>query len=87
MEIGTKIRKLREDKKLSQNELALELGISQTTLHNIEIGASQKINFLLMDKISRIFDKDLDYFLENNSTVNNVKENKGQVNCSENVTI
>jgi len=79
MEIGTKIRKLREDKKLSQNELALELGISQTTLHNIEIGASQKINFLLMDKISRIFDKDLDYFLENNTVNINVKENKGQV--------
>jgi len=79
MDIGTKIRKLREGKKLSQNELALELGISQTTLHNIEIGASQKINFLLMDKISRIFDKDLDYFLENNTVNINVKENKGQV--------
>ena len=38
MDIGTKIRKLREDKKMSQNELALELGISQTTLHNIETG-------------------------------------------------
>ena len=87
MDIGTKIRKLREGKKLSQNELALELGISQTTLHNIEIGASQKINFLLMDKISRIFDKDLDYFLENSSINNSVQENKGQINFGENVTI
>ena len=88
MSIGTKIRKLREAKNLSQNDLALELGISQTTLHNIEIGVPQKISFLLMDKISQIFDKDLDYFLEDNSTINNnIQENKGQINYGENFTI
>ncbi|MDR2650911.1 MAG: helix-turn-helix transcriptional regulator [Prevotellaceae bacterium] len=86
MDIGTKIRKLREAKMLSQNDLALKLGISQTTLHNIEIGASQKIDFLLMDKISRIFDKNLEYFLEDSTVHNNVKENKGQISC-ENFTI
>ena len=48
MNIGFKIRKLRENKKMSQNELALQLGISQTTLHNIETGNSHKIDFLLM---------------------------------------
>jgi transcriptional regulator with XRE-family HTH domain len=31
MSIGVKIRQLREIKKLSQNELAYQLGISQTT--------------------------------------------------------
>jgi len=49
MSIGVKIKKLREYKKMSQNELALQLGISQTTLHNIETGNSHKIDFLLMD--------------------------------------
>ncbi|MDR0232650.1 MAG: hypothetical protein LBI82_11105 [Dysgonamonadaceae bacterium] len=66
-------------------KLGIPLGISQTTLHNIERGASQKIDFLLMDRVSKIFEKDLDYFLENN-TVNNIKENNGQISC-DNVTI
>ncbi len=39
-----------------------------------------------MDKVSRIFEKDLDYFLENNVVNNNVKENKGQISC-DNFTI
>jgi transcriptional regulator with XRE-family HTH domain len=86
MDIGTKIRKLREDKKMSQNELALQLGISQTTLHNIETGNPRKIDFLLMDKVCNIFDKDFSYFVNDYVINNNVKENKGQVSC-ENFTV
>ena len=84
--IGIKIRKLRENRSMSQNDLAEQLGISQTTLHNIECGGSQKIDFLLIDRVSRIFEKDLDYFLENNVVNNSVKENKGQISC-DNFTI
>ena len=62
--IGTKIRKLREGQAMSQDTLAEQLGISQTTLHNIECGNSKKIDFLLMDKISKIFEKDFEYFLD-----------------------
>jgi transcriptional regulator with XRE-family HTH domain len=90
MSIGTKIRKLREGKHFSQIELAEKLGISQTTLHNIESDVPQKIDFLLMDKISKLFDKDLYYFLEGNVVNNNVKENNGQISCEincENVTV
>jgi len=86
MDIGTKIRKLREDKKMSQNELALQLGISQTTLHNIETGNPHKIDFLLMDKVCNIFDKDFSYFTSDHVVNNNVKENSGQISC-ENVTV
>jgi transcriptional regulator with XRE-family HTH domain len=85
-ECGHKIKKLREDKLLSQNELALQLDISQTTLHNIESGHSQKIDFLLMDKVCKIFDKDFDYFVNDKVVTNNVKENNGQISC-ENFTI
>ena len=84
--IGIKIRKLRENRLMSQNDLAEQLGISQTTLHNIECGGPQKIDFLLMDRVSRIFEKDLDYFLENNIVNNSVKENQGQISC-DNFTI
>ena len=78
MNIGTKIKNLREEKHLSQSELAFELGVSQGTLHNIESGNSKKVDFLLMDKVCQFFDKDFDYFLEE-KYVNNVHENHGQV--------
>ena len=51
MDIGIKLRKLRESQKLSQPELADRLAIGQTTLCNIESGITKKIDFALMDKI------------------------------------
>ena len=81
MSIGRKIRKLREAKQMSQNELALQLGISQTTLHNIESDNPQKIDFLLMDKVCNIFDKDFSYFTNDRVINNHIKANTGQVSC------
>jgi transcriptional regulator with XRE-family HTH domain len=86
MAIGTKIRQLRESERMSQQELASQLEISQTKLHNIETGNHQKIDFLLMEKICHFFDKDLSYFTSDNVTNNNIKENTGQVSC-ENFTV
>jgi len=86
MAIGVKIRKLRENIKMSQSELALQLGVSQATLHNIESGNSQKIDFLLMDKVCNIFDKDFSYFANDSVVNNHTKENKGQISC-ENFTV
>lgn len=77
MDIGTKIKKLRNENHLSQSELAFELEISQGTLHNIESGNSKKIDFLLVDKICQFFDKDFKYFLDE-KTVNNINENHNQ---------
>jgi len=88
MDIGIKIRRLRENIKMPQSELAQQLGVTQGTLHNIESGITRKVDFSLMDKVCDIFDKDLSYFA-NDSVVNNtVTDNKGQVsiNC-ENVTV
>ncbi|WP_294308673.1 helix-turn-helix transcriptional regulator [uncultured Chryseobacterium sp.] len=45
MNIGTKIKNLREEKHISQNDLAFQLGVSQGTLHNIESGNSKKVDF------------------------------------------
>ncbi len=60
--IGTKIKNLRDSKKMSQVELAMKLGIGQTTLGSIESGETKKIDFLLMDKICKEFNVDSDYF-------------------------
>jgi transcriptional regulator with XRE-family HTH domain len=81
MDTGGKIMKLRRSKKMSQQDLALQLGISQVALHNIETGINQKINFLLMDKVCDIFKKDFSYFTNDNVVNNNVQENLGQINC------
>lgn len=78
MGIGIKIKRLREDKKISQPELAELLGISQSTLSNIESEASKKIDFMMMDKVCKIFDKDFSYFVDE-TIKNTIKENKGSV--------
>lgn len=78
MEVGIKIKRLREQHKLSQPELAHKLGIAQTTLSNIESGQTQKIDFALMDKICKEFDVDFNHFTEGKQ-VNKVKKNEGSV--------
>jgi DNA-binding XRE family transcriptional regulator len=90
MDIGGKIRQLRVDRKMSQQELALQLGISQATMHNIESSNYCKTDFLLMQKVCDIFDKDLSYFANDNIVNNNISENTGQVSCEiscENFTV
>ena len=64
MGIGIRIKRLREINNLSQPELAHRLGISQTTLCNIESGKWKKIDFLLMVKVCREFDIEFDYFFK-----------------------
>jgi transcriptional regulator with XRE-family HTH domain len=66
MDIGGKIKKLRDGQNLSQDALASQLGISQATLYNIESGDSQKIDFLLMEKICHFFKKYFFYFSKEN---------------------
>jgi len=85
LNIGSKIRKLREANNMSQEQLAMQLEVSQTKLHNLETGNLQKVDFLLMDKICEVFKKDFSYFLEH-GVVNNVEENHGQISC-ENFTV
>lgn len=78
MDIGIKLRKLRESQKLSQPELADRLAIAQTTLCNIESGITKKVDFALMDKICQEFNVDFDYFLDGKQ-INNVEKNEGTI--------
>jgi transcriptional regulator with XRE-family HTH domain len=63
MSIGVRIKRLRESFDFSQPELAHRLGISQTTLCNIESGKCKKIDFLLVVKVCQEFDVSVDYFI------------------------
>lgn len=79
MSIGFKIKKLRENKNISQPELAMLLDISQTKLSNIENGNTKSIDYILMDKVCKFFDVEFDYFLENSTQTNNVQKNVGTI--------
>ncbi len=62
--IGYKLRKLREEKKISQQELASDLNIAQSTICKIESGNTDKVDFLLMQKICEYFEINFEYFTE-----------------------
>jgi transcriptional regulator with XRE-family HTH domain len=93
MNIGFKIKKLREQKKWSQEMLSDHLKIGQTTLSNIENGCTDKIDFLLMDKICKLFEVDFKYFTEEkveinfkNNKINGAGINYGTIqSCPENI--
>ena len=62
MTTGTKIRHLREKKRLSQEELAHLVGVSQVTIGNWEQGKSIKHEFIR--KLASALDVSADFLLE-----------------------
>jgi transcriptional regulator with XRE-family HTH domain len=92
-DIDFKIKMLREGIQRSQADLSSDLGVSQTTLSNIENGTTKAIDITFMDKVCRYFNKSFEYFLndaQNNTVYNNeggvVGNNYGVIhNFSENI--
>lgn len=82
MSVGFKIKKLREQKDLSQYSLAIILNISQSELSKIENGQTKKINFLLMYKVCNYFDTSLDFFIEKEHQINKKEELRSDYNIS-----
>lgn len=62
MELGSRLKKAREAKKLSQQEVAHLLEVSQKTLSNIESGKTVP-NILQIAKLGRIYGLDMVEFL------------------------
>jgi len=62
--IGLKVKNLREQQKILQEDLAFNLEISQSYLSKIENGFIEKIDFILIQKIILFFQIDLQYFLK-----------------------
>lgn len=75
IDTGFKIKKLREQRNISQEDLADQLEISQSYLSKIENNTT-RIDFLFMQKVCELFDVALDYFMEDGVIYNNI-ENKG----------
>jgi transcriptional regulator with XRE-family HTH domain len=62
MELGARLKKARESKRLSQYEVSHLLGVSQKTLSNIESGKSIP-NIFHLAKMAEIYKLDLVDFL------------------------
>jgi transcriptional regulator with XRE-family HTH domain len=62
MELGSRLKKAREVKRLSQQDVAYLLGVSQKTLSNIESGKSIP-NIFQLAKMGKIYELDLLDFL------------------------
>lgn len=80
-ELGQKIQMAREEKSMSQEELAQAIGCSQSALSNYEKG-KRHIYLAQLEKLSAALEKPLDYFVENqaadNSPINVNNEHNSQ---------
>ncbi len=72
--LAEKIKKLREDRGLSQEELALKLGVPRPSISQIESG-QRDIRSIVLAKLSKIFDVSIDELLNEEKEQ---KELKGQ---------
>lgn len=66
MKIGIKIRRLRDNKRLSQEELAERVGVSQVTIGKWEQGTSIKHEYI--KKLASSLEVSVDYLLEEKQT-------------------
>ena len=78
MSVGTKIRRLRLQNKWSQEELAHKLNVAQTSVSNFESNKTIP-DFLVMQKVCEVFEVGFEYYIEEESTNNNVEKVK---NCN-----
>lgn len=87
--IGFKIKKLREQKNISQEDMAHELDISQSYLSKIESGTIEKLDFLFMQRVAEFFKIEPQYFLDDQIVQNNSDNNHNSVvgNIHSTVTI
>ena len=60
--LGFRIKQLREQRNVSQEKLAESINITQSALSKIENNRTKKIEMLLMQKICDYFEVDLEYF-------------------------
>jgi DNA-binding XRE family transcriptional regulator len=58
-DIAEVLKKSRKEKKLTQNELAIQVGITRQTLAKLEKGLIDKVSLQLFIKILEVLDKEL----------------------------
>lgn len=80
MSLGTKVRQFRESKKSSQDDLALRLDVTQSTISNIESDKSIP-NSMLLSRIAKELEIDINQLFEEKFTnYNQIEKIEGGVN-------
>jgi len=64
MNISDKIRKLRRDRNLTQDQLASKIGVSLQTIFRWEDGKVKKISIDDLEKIAEALEKPIEYFIK-----------------------
>ncbi|UOU98413.1 helix-turn-helix transcriptional regulator [Chryseobacterium daecheongense] len=64
---------MREQKNISQEDMAFQLDISQSYLSKIENGAIEKLDFVFMQKVADFFKVEPQYFLEGDTIINDIE--------------
>lgn len=82
MNIGTKILHLMREYNITQEILADYTGVSQTKIHDIVSGKTQKVDFLFMHKMCEIFNVSFEYFLEEKTMSINIKKPENNQNSN-----
>lgn len=72
--VGFKIKRLRERKNISQEELAYKLDVSQGTLSKMENGMVERIDFGFMQKVCDYFEVDPAYFFNGDTIINEIHD-------------
>ncbi len=75
--IINKLVELRKSRKITQQQLAKEIGVSKTWLHKIEGGANPTIE--IMEKLSRFFQVDMNFWFTEESLQ---KISKADIDCN-----
>ncbi|PVV57305.1 helix-turn-helix domain-containing protein [Chryseobacterium sp. HMWF035] len=78
MSIGTKVKRFREAKGLSQDDLALRLDVAQSTISSIESDKNIP-NSLLLSNIAKELDINMNELFDDERTINNVYDNNDKV--------
>lgn len=81
MSIGIKIRKLRIQHKMSQEELAYKLNVAQTSVSNFESNKTIP-DFVVMQKVCEVFEVGFEYFVEEKETSINIKKVENNPNSN-----
>lgn len=80
MSLGTQVRKFREAKNFSQEDLALLLDTTQTTISNIESDKNIP-NSLLLNKLAKELEIDMNQLFDDKfNNYNQIEKNEGVVN-------
>lgn len=67
--LKTKVREIRKSMNLTQEEFAKKLGVSRSTVKDLETGANKCGNLKLLNKLCEVSGKSSSYFLENGAEI------------------